>query len=152
MPRCALQQIWRTMSQLGHLRPTRSKRHVPVCPLRPESDLHKSRCDPPLRAKSGREQSQQSSALFDHLVCAREQRCWHVEAECLRGLEIDDHFDLGRKLDRQVAGFRAALTRSAYSFFGSDACNAALAFSSVSSPCIVRRSVSSTEVSSKFRN
>jgi len=43
-----------SMSGSGHLRPTRSKRHVPVCPLRPESDLHKSRCDSPLRAKSWR--------------------------------------------------------------------------------------------------
>src|SRR5215831_11463340 len=33
----------------SHLRPTRSKRHVPVCPLSPESDLRKSGCDPPLR-------------------------------------------------------------------------------------------------------
>src|SRR5258707_5725992 len=27
-----------------HLRPTRAKRHVPICPLRPERDLHKSTC------------------------------------------------------------------------------------------------------------
>ena len=32
--------------------PRGRKRHVPVCPLRPESDLHKSRCDPPLRANA----------------------------------------------------------------------------------------------------
>jgi hypothetical protein len=53
---------------LGHLRPTRPKRHVPVCPLCPESGLHKSRCDPPLSAKSGCEQLQQSSRLLYLLV------------------------------------------------------------------------------------
>jgi hypothetical protein len=52
----------RPMSAQGQFRPTRSKRDVPVCPLRPESGLHKSRCDPPLRAISSCEQSQQSSA------------------------------------------------------------------------------------------
>jgi hypothetical protein len=31
----------------------------------------------------------------------------HVEAERLGGLEIDDHFVLGRRLDRQVGGLLA---------------------------------------------
>jgi len=37
------------MIAVGHLRPTRSKRHVSVCPLRPESNRRRSKRDPPLR-------------------------------------------------------------------------------------------------------
>jgi hypothetical protein len=50
--------------------------------------------DPPLRAKSGREQAQHKTRTvarsFDHLVGAGEQ-CWrHVEAERVGSFEIDD--------------------------------------------------------------
>src|SRR5262249_45472804 len=38
---------------MGQFRPTRSKRHVSGCPLRSESDLPKSKCDPSLRANNG---------------------------------------------------------------------------------------------------
>src|SRR5262244_685957 len=44
---------------------------------------------------------------LDHLVGAGDDRRRHVDAERLRGLEIDDHLDLGRKFDRQIAGLRA---------------------------------------------
>lgn len=38
--------------------------------------------------------------LFDHFVGASEEHGWNVEPECLRGLEINDQFELRRLLDR----------------------------------------------------
>jgi hypothetical protein len=68
----------------------------------PKADkrAHVSRC--PLCAISGREQSQQGSALFDHLVRAREQYRRHVEAERLGGLEIDHQLVLRGSLHREL--------------------------------------------------
>src|SRR5262249_9610101 len=39
--------------------------------------------------------------LFNHLVGAAEERKWHRETERLRGLEVEDQFDLGELLHRQ---------------------------------------------------
>src|SRR5262249_55758665 len=43
-------------------------------------------------------------SLFDHLVGAGEQRWRDGQAERLGGDQIDDEIELGRLLDRQVAG------------------------------------------------
>jgi hypothetical protein len=42
-----------------------------------------------LRAKSRQSVLQQERTLFDHLVCALQERFRDVQAECLRGPEID---------------------------------------------------------------
>src|SRR5258705_9103624 len=45
---------------------------------------------------------QQIASLFDRLVGAGQKRRWHGEAERLRGLEIDDKFELGRLLNGKI--------------------------------------------------
>ena len=52
--------------------------------------------DRQLRAKSGCEQSQQRSPLFDHLVGEREEIVGNLDTERLGGFEIDDKLELGR--------------------------------------------------------
>ena len=44
---------------------------------------------------------------FDDLVGSLKERFGDRQAECLRGLEVDNQFEFGRELDGQVAGFRA---------------------------------------------
>ena len=43
--------------------------------------------------------------LFDHLGGTQQRRRRHLDAERLRGLEIEHHLDAGGLLYRQVAGF-----------------------------------------------
>jgi hypothetical protein len=47
-----------------------------------------------LSARTGREQSQQSSPLFDHLVGALLKKPRHVDLQCLRGFHIQNKFEL----------------------------------------------------------
>jgi hypothetical protein len=49
---------------------------------------------PPLSAKTGCEQSQQTNSLFDHLVGAGEQRWRHGEPEHSGGLGVDGQLEL----------------------------------------------------------
>jgi hypothetical protein len=84
-------------------------RNISALPAR--ADVGADIIEPPVSAKSGREQAQQRRAvarLFDHLVGAGEQRRRHLDAERLRGGQIDNQLELGRLLDRKVGGLRPA--------------------------------------------
>src|ERR1700686_2600634 len=48
-----------------------------------------------------------SAASLDHLVGGRQQRFRDGEAEGLGGLEVDDQFELGGLLHRQIGSFLA---------------------------------------------
>src|SRR5215471_3830337 len=47
------------------------------------------------------------ASLFDDLFGAGEDRWWDGQAECLRGLEIDDERKCCRLLDREIGRFGA---------------------------------------------
>ena len=67
---------------------------------------------PPWRrwAKTGCEQLQQIASLLDDLVGASEQLRGHVDAENLRGPEIDNQPEFRRLLDRYVSWLGLRLT------------------------------------------
>ena len=44
--------------------------------------------------------SRRFAALFDHLVVPAQQR--YVDANGLGGFQVDDHFDLGGLIERQI--------------------------------------------------
>src|SRR5215813_11099740 len=48
-----------------------------------------------------------STPSFNHLSGANEQSGWHSQAERVGGLQVDDQFDFGNLLDRQVGGLLA---------------------------------------------
>src|SRR5262249_20549198 len=60
-----------------------------------------------MSAITGREQSQQTAQLFDHLVGKCEQRVRYVEPHRPCGVQIEREHEARRLLDRQVGGFSA---------------------------------------------
>src|SRR6476660_1186895 len=48
-----------------------------------------------------------NASLFDHLVCACEQRWRNCEVQRFRGLKVDHQLVLGRRLHRKVSGLFA---------------------------------------------
>ncbi len=61
--------------------------------------------------EKGHKQTKCSAAnlpLFDHLVGARKHGRWNCKAERFGGREIDNKLELGRLIDREIAGLRRA--------------------------------------------
>ena len=56
---------------------------------------------------------QQTAPLFNHLVGALLELQRHLEAERLRGFEVDDELKPARQYDRQVSWFRLKSRRPA---------------------------------------
>src|SRR3954452_9050906 len=50
---------------------------------------------------------QQTASLFDHLVGGDQQARRNGQAKCLRRFEVDDGFELRRRLHRKVGGLCA---------------------------------------------
>src|SRR5450759_3884361 len=50
---------------------------------------------------------QQTASLFDHLVCAKQDRCRYRKAESLGSFDVDGHLKFGGQLDRQLRRFCA---------------------------------------------
>src|SRR5262245_12512593 len=48
-------------------------------------------------------QRSKKGSLFDNLIGACKHRRWHGKAERFGGLEVDDQFVLGRRLNRHVS-------------------------------------------------
>jgi len=65
-----------------------------ACPLRPESDRQRSKCDPPLRANRVLMRCSEKAPLFDHPVGAADQWQRHCYPGRLGSLEVDDQLEL----------------------------------------------------------
>jgi len=48
-----------------------------------------------------------AAGSFDRLIGSQQKTGGNVESECLRGLQIDDQFKVGRLLDRQIRRLNA---------------------------------------------
>src|SRR5262245_40760485 len=91
------------MSQMGQSRRSRFGRES-ACP--PISDMSRGcqlRSEVPLAAVSRCSKIRMQDDLFDHLVGAGEKRDWHGDPKRLGSFDVDDQFDLGGLLDRQLS-------------------------------------------------
>src|SRR6516162_6454562 len=69
--------------------------------LPPKADIAKHECHVRFVPKA-------DIRLFDHLIGEHEEVVWHFDPERPGGFEIDDEFEFGRLLDRDVAGLGPA--------------------------------------------
>jgi hypothetical protein len=82
--------------------------HPSMSAIPPISTVSSTHWCPSRSAKSGCEQLQQDSPLFDHLVGELLQKQRHIEAQCLGGLEVDDGLVFGRSLHREIGRIGSA--------------------------------------------
>src|SRR5262249_57049805 len=68
----------------------------------PKADIGADIIEPRLRARTGCEQSQQGSRLFDQLVRSSYEGERHCETERFRSLEVDNQLHRRGLLDRQI--------------------------------------------------
>src|SRR5258708_40254233 len=73
-----------------------------ACPLRPESDRRRSKCDPSLSANRVLTRCSKKAQLLDHLVGAGDERRPDFQSKRLCGLEVDDQLKFDRLLVLQV--------------------------------------------------
>jgi hypothetical protein len=85
------------MAEMGQERRIGAVRNISALP--PRADVGADIVEPPVSAKTGCEQSQQT-ALFENLVGSHEQRRRHGDAERHRRDQIDNQLELGRLLHR----------------------------------------------------
>src|SRR5215510_955311 len=79
--------------------------------LPPEADM----CGAPAHVRYGPKAD--IATLFDHLVCAQQERLRDREADFFRGLEIEDELEFRGLLDRQIGWLSA--TRDPVDILGS---------------------------------
>jgi hypothetical protein len=121
---CKIHRSRRLVSRLGEIGPmsetapvaSTGKRSLSTaharsghCPVRCSFDSSRKDAGPALTlcARNGLMHRSKQPLLFDHLVSAGEEHRRHVDAERLRGFEVDHKFELGRLLHRQVGRFGA---------------------------------------------
>ena len=85
---------WTMGIALGvQIRPPRDVRGRSVTP--PKAAVNADLFARPVRAKSGREQTQQQMELVDHLVGESQQPVRHIKVECPGCLEVEHELEFG---------------------------------------------------------
>src|SRR5262249_57193222 len=99
MPRCASQQNWPPMAEMGQERTP--PLHLAMSALPPKADKAQT-CWLVRFVPKG--DIRIAANLFDHLVGAYQKRLRNREAERSRGLEVEHDFPLGGSLHRKING------------------------------------------------